>query len=147
MHITGKNGTYNVFSGTDILSESGVATGYEAYAGGFDFSGKITTLIIEVGGRDINLAIGPLFDDVTVNVLYNVVNTIVTQSIESVEMLDCFEYRQRQKLLIIENIFDHNDFIIFSRWRDRVLNQSRRTRHGSFIRDSRDGDGDAGNGN
>ena len=76
MHITGKNGTTDVFSGTDILSESGVATGYEAYSGGFDFSGKITTLIVEIGGRDINLAIGPLFDDVTVNILYNTINTI-----------------------------------------------------------------------
>jgi hypothetical protein len=86
MHITGKNGNTSVFSGTDILSESGVASGYEAYSGGFDFSGKITTLIIEVGGRDINLAIGPLFDDVTVNVLYNTINTIVQESITSVEM-------------------------------------------------------------
>ena len=57
MHITGKNGNTSVFSGTDILSESGVASGYEAYSGGFDFAGTITTLVIEVGGRDINLAI------------------------------------------------------------------------------------------
>ena len=70
MHITGRNGKTNVFSGTDILSESGVTSGFQEYSGGFDFSGTITTLIIEVGGRDINLAIGPLFDDVTVNVLY-----------------------------------------------------------------------------
>ena len=61
MHITGKNGTTNVFSGTDILSESGVASGYQEYARGFDFSGTITTLIIEVGGRDINMAIGPIY--------------------------------------------------------------------------------------
>jgi len=112
MHITGKNGTTNVFSGTDILSESGVATGYEAYAGGFDFSGKITTLIIEVGGRDINLAIGPLFDDVTVNVLYNTINTIVTQSIESVEMFVALNIDATvEEINIVENIFEHNDVI------------------------------------
>ena len=54
--------------------------------GGFDFAGTITTLVIEIGGRDINMAIGPLFDDVSLRVLYNVVETIVTQSITSVEM-------------------------------------------------------------
>ena len=50
----------DVFSGTDILSESGVASGYQEYENGFDFAGTITTLIIEIGGRDINMAIGPL---------------------------------------------------------------------------------------
>ena len=112
MHITGKNGTTNVFSGTDVLSESGVASGYEAYAGGFDFSGKITTLIVEIGGRDINLAIGPLFDDVTVNVLYNTINTIVTQSIESVEMFVALNVDATvEEITIVENIFEHNDII------------------------------------
>ena len=112
MHITGKNGTTNVFSGTDVLSESGVASGYEAYAGGFDFAGKITTLIVEIGGRDINLAIGPLFDDVTVNVLYNTINTIVTQSIESVEMFVALNVDATvEEITIVENIFEHNDII------------------------------------
>ena len=112
MHITGKNGNTSVFSGTDILSESGVTSGFQEYAGGFDFSGKITTLIIEVGGRDINLAIGPLFDDVTVNVLYNVVNTIVTQSITSVEMWIAYGGSTETDILdIVDNIVDHNDFI------------------------------------
>ena len=112
MHITGKNGTTNVFSGTDILSESGVATGYEAYSGGFDFSGKITTLIVEIGGRDINLAIGPLFDDVTVNVLYNTINTIVQESITSVEMWVAYGGSTETEVIdIIENIFEHNDIV------------------------------------
>jgi hypothetical protein len=112
MHITGKNGNTNVFSGTDILSESGVASGYEAYSGGFDFNGKITTLIIEVGGRDINLAIGPLFDDVTVNVLYNTINTIVQQSITSVEMwVAQGGSTETETITIVENIFEHNDII------------------------------------
>ena len=112
MHITGKNGTTDVFSGTDILSESGVATGYEAYSGGFDFSGKITTLIVEIGGRDINLAIGPLFDDVTVNVLYNTINTIVQESITSVEMWVAYGGSTETEVIdIVENIFEHNDII------------------------------------
>ena len=112
MHITGKNGNTSVFSGTDILSESGVASGYEAYSGGFDFAGTITTLVIEVGGRDINLAIGPLFDDVTVNVLYNTINTIVTQSITSVEMWVAYGgSTETEVITVVENIFDHNDVI------------------------------------
>ena len=37
------------------------------FQGNFNFSGAITTLSIEVSGRDVNLGIGPLFDDVTVN--------------------------------------------------------------------------------
>ena len=112
MHITGKNGNTSVFSGTDILSESGVASGYEAYSGGFDFSGKITTLIIEVGGRDINLAIGPLFDDVTVNILYNTINTIVQESITSVEMWVAYGgSTETEVITVVENIFDHNDVI------------------------------------
>ena len=112
MHITGKNGNTSIFNGTDILSESGVASGYEAYSGGFDFSGTITTLVIEVGGRDINLAIGPLFDDVTVNVLYNVVNTIVTQSITTVEMWVALGGSTETEVInVVENIFEHNDVI------------------------------------
>jgi hypothetical protein len=112
MHITGRNGKTDVFSGTDILSESGVASGFQEYSGGFDFSGTITTLIIEVGGRDINLAIGPLFDDVTVNVLYNVVNTIVQQSITTVEMWVAYGGSTETEVIdIVENIFEHNDVI------------------------------------
>ena len=68
MHITGRNGSNTVFQGTDILSESGIASGYQSYTGSFDFSGVLNRITVEVGGRDINLAIGPLFDDVTVNV-------------------------------------------------------------------------------
>ena len=112
MHITGRNGNTNVFSGTDILSESGVASGFQEYSGGFDFSGTITTLIIEVGGRDINLAIGPLFDDVTVNVLYNVVSTIVTQEITTVEMWVAMGNSTETEVIdIVENIFEHNDVV------------------------------------
>ena len=112
MHITGKDGATSVFSGTDILSESGVTSGYQEYEGGFDFSGTITTLIIEVGGRDINLAIGPLFDDVTVNVLYNTINTIVQQSITSVEMWVAYGGSTETEVIdIIENIFEHNDIV------------------------------------
>ena len=113
MHITGKNGNTSVFAGTDILSESGVSSGYQQYTGGFDFAGTITKLTIEISGRDINLAIGPLFDDVKINVLYNVVSTIVTQSITSVEMWVAYGGSTETEVIdIVENIFDHNDVIV-----------------------------------
>ena len=79
MHVSGFNGTTSVFSGTDVLSESGVSSGYQSYNGSFDFSGVLNKIIVEVGGRDINMAVGPMFDDVTVNVFYNVINTIITR--------------------------------------------------------------------
>jgi outer membrane biosynthesis protein TonB len=111
MHITGKNGNTNVFSGTDILSESGVASGYQEYENGFDFAGTITTLVIEIGGRDINMAIGPLFDDITINVLYNVISTIVQESITSVEMWVAYGGSTETEVIdIVENIIDHNEF-------------------------------------
>jgi hypothetical protein len=113
MHITGRNGKTDIFSGTDVLSESGVTSGYQEYTGGFDFAGTITSIIVEVGGRDINLAIGPLFDDVTINVLYNVVSTIVTQSITSVEMWVAYGGSTETEVIdIVENIFDHNDIVV-----------------------------------
>ena len=113
MHVTGRNGNTNVFSGTDILSESGVTTGFAEYSGGWDFSGAITKIIVEVGGRDINLAIGPLFDDVKINVLYNVVNTIVSETITTVEMwVSMGGSTETEVIDIVENIFEHNDVIV-----------------------------------
>jgi len=113
MHVTGRNGNTNVFNGTDILSESGVTTGFAEYSGGWDFSGSITTIIVEVGGRDINLAIGPLFDDVSINVLYNVVNTIVNETITTVEMwVSMGGSIETEVIDIVENIFEHNDIVV-----------------------------------
>jgi len=109
MHITGRNGQTNVFSGTDILSASGTNSGYQTYTGGFDFSGTLTTLVVEVGGRDINLAIGPLFDDVTINVLYNTINTIIEQTITTVEMFVALNPDVPDEVIdVVEDIFDSN---------------------------------------
>jgi hypothetical protein len=113
LHVTGRNGNTSVFNGTDILSESGVASGFQEYAGGFDFAGSITTLVIEIGGRDINLAIGPLWDDITINVLYNVVETIVNQTITTVEMWVAMGGSTETEVIdIVENIFEHNDIVV-----------------------------------
>ena len=112
MHITGKDGNTQKFAGTDILSETGVTTGYQEYSGGFDFSGGLTTLIVEVGGRDINLSVGPMFDDVTINVLYNVVNTIVTQTITSVEMFLALNIDAPEEVIdVVETIFENNEIV------------------------------------
>ena len=112
MHITGKNGTTDVFSGTDILSASGTNSGYQTYESSFDFSGSLTTVIIEIGGRDINLSIGPLFDSVQVNVLYNVINTIVTQTITSVEMFVALNSDATEEIIdVVEDVFESNEII------------------------------------
>ena len=112
MHITGLNGTSQVFSGTDILSESGVSTGYQSYNGSFDFSGVLNKVVIEIGGRDINLAVGPLFDDVTVNVFYNVINTIITQQITTIEEIYYLDIFDPTELDFIEEVFEFNDVIV-----------------------------------
>ena len=110
MHITGRNGNTSVFSGTDILSETGATTGYQQYTGNFDFAGSLNTLVVEVGGRDINLAVGPVFDDVSINVLYNVVNTIVSQEITTVEMFVALNTDVTTEIIeVVETIFEFNE--------------------------------------
>ena len=112
MHITGKNGITNVFSGTDILSASGTNSGYQSYEGGWDFSGSLTTVIIEIGGRDISLSISPLFDDVTVSVLFNAVNTIISQEITSVEMFIALNIDAPEDVIdFVEDVFESNDMV------------------------------------
>jgi len=112
MHITGKDGSTVSFAGTDILSEAGVASGYQAYSGGFNFGGTLTSLIVEVGGRDISLSIGPLFDDVTVNVLYNVVSTIVTEQITTIESFIALGIFDQETIDVAANVFENNDISI-----------------------------------
>jgi len=112
MHITGKDGNTNVFSGTDVLSASGTASGYQTYESSFDFAGSLTTVIIEIGGRDINLAIGPMFDSVSINVLYNTINTIISQEITTVEMFVALNIDAPEEIInIVEDIFDSNDMV------------------------------------
>ena len=112
MHITGKDGSTTQFSGTDLLSASGVNSGYSQYTGSFNFSGGLTSLIVEIGGRDINLAIGPVFDDVTVSVLYNVISRIVQQTITTIESYIYLNGDATQEEIdIVKDIFEHNDIV------------------------------------
>jgi hypothetical protein len=94
------------------LSESGIASGYQSYTGSFDFTGVLNRITVEVGGRDINLAIGPLFDDVTVNVFYNVINTIVTQQITTLEEIYYLNLFDPTELEFVEEVFEFNDVIV-----------------------------------
>ena len=112
MHVTGTGGGTTVFSGTDILSESGVASGYQSYNGSFDFSGVLSKITIEIGGRDINLAIGPMFDDVSVNVFYNVISTIIEQQITTVEEIVYLNLTDPTQVELIEEIIEYNDIKI-----------------------------------
>ena len=112
MHITGTNGSDTVFQGTDILSESGITSGYQSYNGSFDFSGILNRIKIEIGGRDINLAIGPLFDDVSVNIFYNVINTIIEQQITTVEEIVYLNLTDPTQIDLIEEIIEYNDIKI-----------------------------------
>lgn len=109
MHVTGTGGGTTVFSGTDILSESGVASGYQTYNGSFDFAGVLSKVTIEVGGRNINLAVGPMFDDVSVNVFYNVISTIIEQQITTVEEIVYLNLTDPTQIDLIEEIIEYND--------------------------------------
>ena len=112
MHITGTNGSNTVFQGTDILSETGIASGYQSYNGSFNFSGVLNRIKIEIGGRDINLAIGPMFDDVSVNVFYNVISTIIEQQITTVEEIVYLNLTDPTQIDLIEEIIEYNDIKI-----------------------------------
>ncbi len=112
MHVSGFDGTTSVFSGTDILSESGVSTGYQSYNGSFNFSGILNKIIVEVGGRDINLAVGPLFDDVSVNVFYNVINTIITQQITTLEEIYYLDLFTTSEIDFAQEVFEFNDVTV-----------------------------------
>jgi hypothetical protein len=94
------------------LSESGITSGYQSYNGSFDFSGVLSKVTIEIGGRDINLAVGPLFDDVSVNIFYNVINTIIEQQITTVEEIVYLNLTDPTQLDLIEEIIEYNDIKI-----------------------------------
>jgi len=108
-HITGKDGSTVSFAGTDTLSAAGVDSDFEIYTGGFDFAGGLTSLIVEVAGRDINLSIGPLFDDVQINVLFNVISTIVTEGITTIETFIALETFDDVTIDIATDIFVNNN--------------------------------------
>ena len=111
MSIRGLDGTTTTFTGNDTLSAAGVASGFETYTGGFDFSGSLTSIIVEVAGKNFNTTIGPVFDDVTVNVIYNVVNTIVTQTITTIEEFVALGTFDQETIDVATDIFENNNVV------------------------------------
>ena len=110
--IRKSDGTDTVLLGTETLSAAGAnAITNTLFQGNFSFSGAMTSLSIEVSGRDINLAIGPLFDDVTVNVIYNVVNTIVTQTITTIEEFVALGTFDQETIDVATDIFENNNVV------------------------------------
>ena len=105
------DGTTTTLLGSETLSAAGETNALTntLFQGNFSFSGPITTLSIEVSGRDVNLGIGPLFDDVTVNVIYNVVNTIVTQTITTIEEFVALGTFDQDTIDVATDIFENND--------------------------------------
>jgi len=109
--IRKSDGTTTTLLGSETLSAAGDinALTNTLFQGNFNFSGAVTTLSIEVSGRDVNLGIGPLFDDVTVNVIYNVVNTIVTETITTVEEFVALGIFDQETLNVATDIFENNN--------------------------------------
>ena len=107
---TGENTSESILLGTQTLSDAGATNALvnTLFQGNFDFSGQLTTLSIEVSGRNVNFAIGPMFDDVTVNVLYNVVSTIVTETITTVEEFVALGVFDQETIDVATDIFDNN---------------------------------------
>ena len=109
MSIRGFDGNTTTFTGNDTLSAAGVASGFQTYTGGFNFSGSLTSIIVEVAGKNFNANIGPVFDDVTINVLYNVVNTIVTQTITTIEEFVALGTFDQETIDVATDIFENNN--------------------------------------
>ena len=109
--IRKSDGTTTTLLGSETLSSAGEinALTNTLFQGNFSFSGAVTTLSIEVSGRDVNFGIGPLFDDVTVNVIYNVVNTIVTETITTVEEFVALGIFDQETIDVATDIFNNND--------------------------------------
>ena len=110
MHVTGRDGSTDVFSGTDILSASGTSSGFQIYENTFNFGGNLTTIIVEVGGRDIGISVGVLFDSVRIDVFYNTITQIISQSITSVEMFVALNIDAPEEVInVVEDIFKTNE--------------------------------------
>ena len=114
IHITGNNNDGVAFSGTDMLSATGVESGFQTYTGGFDFSGGLTSMTVEIGGRNLGITMDyALFDNVSINVIYNAIQTIIDYHITTMEMFVALEVVIDDVVIdVIEDIIDHNNIII-----------------------------------
>ena len=56
------------------------------------------------------LAIGPVFDDVSINTIYNVISQVITNSITTVEQWVSLNIGGDTELELVEDLIDNNDF-------------------------------------
>ena len=108
--IRALNGNSVVVSGNDTLSAAGVASGYQVYTGGWNFGGSISTLQIEIAGRDVALSVGPIWDSAQVSVVYNVISQVITNSITTVEQWVSLNIGGDTELELVEDLIGNNDF-------------------------------------
>ena len=64
-----------------------------------------------MAGKNFNATIGPVFDDVTVNVLYNVVSTIVTETITTIEEFVALGIFDQETIDVATDIFENNNVV------------------------------------
>lgn len=102
------------FSAHDILSESGVDSGYETYTNSFDFN-NLSTVTLEIGGKNLGLySTYPVWDNLTLDIYANVVNAIIMYNITTVTEFIAAEIIPIEDVSIdiIEDIFDNNDITL-----------------------------------
>ena len=110
IHITGKDGGSTVFDGTHMLADVGTTTSASTLSNGFNFGGKLTNVIIEIRGRNLGVALNyAQFTDVEVEVLYNLISTIVTEHIQTIETFVALDLGFNDTL--VEDFFDNNEVI------------------------------------
>jgi len=110
IHITGKDGGSTVFDGTHMLANVGATTSASTLSNGFNFGGKLTNVIIEVRGRNLGVALNyAQFTNVEVQVLYNLISTIVTEHIQTIETFIALDLGFNDTL--VEDFFDNNEVI------------------------------------
>lgn len=110
--ITGVNASgETVLNGTDALSVVGSTT-TGIFEGGFDFSDNLSRISIKMFGTNYSLTSQfPVFDDLSATVYWNVVSTIVTQTITTIEQFIAINTGADDTVIdIAEDIFDNNEF-------------------------------------
>ena len=102
------------FSSLDVLSESGVDSGFQTYTNTFDFN-NLSKITLEIGGKNLGLtSTYPVWDNLTLDIYANVVNAIIMYNITTVTEFIAAEIIEIEDISIdiIEDIFDNNDITI-----------------------------------
>lgn len=99
-----------VLTGTDLLSDSGTVS-VGTFEGGFDFSDRISSISITMSGVNYGLTSSyAVFDDLSATIYWNILSSIIMQSITSVEdYLVLYPAVSETEVDIIKDIFINND--------------------------------------